>query len=1557
MSRSSGMPRSWRPSVSQSKRSGKKFLRVVAGSMLLLCIGVLIALLVSIGATQPPMQFVMVEVPNFPAAAVGTVSGVQPQSHAADRLVDFFTRQHDGLPEQYSVPLRDTWSQVSAKLSSSPVSPSRLVYLRTAVRSKAPGSASSTGPELWLGTSGWKPLGELLKELQTPDLATQSVLLLEVADLPLADADIELQAGLQQDLRDAIRKVVQQCDAKAGRVRLFVGCSAGERCWEQQPSGVPSKDGSKETTASPHNFGHAASGTIFQHVLAEVLQTSDRDVQSLFEKVREGVSRRALELWQDSQTVELIAPQNYEAASAGHKDWLLMRERFPEPAPQAVAAGDAVRETGKDAAASQSREVAGVASGAVPPSAAAAERSPADRLQALLKLQVQRQRTQDDSQNLWLDDQRLFSLGLRIHGQAGQPLDVNAVDLQFRELERRLTEGPSVSGSDLADPDVASVLQRLTIFDDGIQQPKAEKLLNDLLSQENFAGELSVEVAPFLDWSVRRLLDSETPQQNRPDGLRNLSRLLRHTRWTAPDVAGRLPIWWPLLSSGVLNAEDSVNGWERAQGFLRLERSRREVCRLILGCQPNQSQRTSLPPELVADLAWRNGSDGIDLCLRLVRLLTAGESWLGYAQSAGLRNVNRCCDDAEPLLKILTQRAAEQTRFLEARRLQQNEVPWLLRYFSQAAVEKDILPINRDRLSVLVTRVTEQNWREFQTARDELRQHLRETAGESLSARHWRWLCLLPIWDIPELEHLRQQSVSRFNAWTYSGDVSAERIVGAEQLLANFLKSVTPVDAPERPSVPGESAVRRLQREFFDLRTMLEWEQQMLPGDFRSSAAREPEFWVTRRNEIRQALKDQHPEDAERIAVSVPALGQDSRFVIIPVGGTHRPAVGDPSRSGIADLPAAAAADFRDNQLLLVRQGPALNTAATVSLLLGVRGSADEAVPTLVLHTDVEVRPKSEYRWSVRLRRPQQTELLGSQGTTAWRLPLLRSTQPLLLTAELAKTAGPQLQKARIRIRGLSRESGELKKTNWTEPPIEIALAAADDRGEQNGRIPLAMGTSLDVSDGIEVEITALAPDGSVSGTAVVQQIEPYFPPLSVSDQPRVELLTEPDFRLQVTAPAATNGVRVAFSPQLESWISAAALQAQSPLKTYELKNFADRETGALYEVAALCPPQQWLWQIDAQGRQQEVAAGGRAIRLQLPTPLRSERIRLQRRILTDSNPEYVYRDAAAANAADVPLQVGPLSLIPFVQLFGFVEDGSTYQLDMKLTRMGADAEAVVTEFSRQFTRPCRQRVALSAGEDGQWQLAAAAELWNWPDQPLELTEAGRYRVAATILLDDVPVCDCSVDVIWDPSPPAAFRVDAPQESAQPGQPALFRIRYLRDDESGLQQLRVYLSTDDEQGLLLPAEFARGQQSDELLEWRPDPQTWQRIQEQAQAQGGRLSLRFALKNNTGHTSEIKLPPWKPGEAMLPATEAPGPNSVVVNLPAEGGWRVTLEKRGSPAKIRTVQPTEPRAVVFAKLEKTTHRLIVTDERGVERMQKTISGDQISDDGPLEISVSD
>lgn len=1548
MSRSSGLPRSWRPSASHGAKSGKRFLRVTAGLLLLLFTGLLIALLVSIGATQPTVQFVLVEVPNFPVQAVGTVSAGQPESRAADRLFDFFSWQHDGLPEQYAVPLRDTWSQVSATFSSSTVPQSYLVYLRTAVRSKAPGSASSVGPELWLGVSGWKPLGELLRELQNPDLATQAVLLLEVVDLPLADSDVELQSGLQRDLWEAIREVVQQCDAKAGRVRVIVGCSAGERCWEQPPSAAPSKAGSKAANALPDNFGYAASGTIFQHVLAEVLSASDRDVRSLYEQVREGVSRRALELWQDSQTVELFAPSNYAAASAGQNDRLLMRERFPEPASQMAAA--------EDAAVSQSGEVAGAASAAVPSSASSAEASPADRLQALLKLQVQRQRTQDDSHNLWLDDQRLFSLGLRIHGPASQPLDIKAADLQFRELERRWTEGPSISGSDVSDPDVARILQRLTIFEDGIEPSKAEKLLNELLSQENFAGELSVEVAPFLDWSVRRLLDSKTPQQSRPEVLRNLSRLLRHTRWGAPDVAGRLPLWWPLMLRVAPSAEDSVNGWERLQGFLRLERSRREVCRLILGCQPDQSQPTSLPPELITDSAWRNGSDGIDRCLRVVRLLTAGESWLGYAKAEGLRNVNRCCDDAEPLLADLTQRAAEQMRVLEARRLQQNETPWLLRYFSQAAVEKDILPINRDRLSVLVTPVTEQNWREFQTAREELRQSLRETAGESLSARHWRWLCLLPIWDISELEQLRQQSVSRFNAWPHSAGVSADRIKASRQLLESLLKSVTPVDAAETSSVPGETAVHRLQREFFDLRTMLEWEQQMLPGDFRSSTAREPEFWVTRRNEMKQVLKDQHPEDAERIAVPVAALGEDSRFVIIPVGGTHRPAVGDPSRSGIADLPAAAAADFRENQLMLVRQGPALNTAATVSLLLGVRGSADDAVPTLVLQTELEVRPKSEYRWSVRLRRPQQTELLGSQGAAVWRLPLLRSTQPWLLTAELSKTAGPQLQKASIRMRGVSWDSGGETKTEWTKP-IEIVLAAADDRGEQNGRIPLSMGMILDVSRAIELEITALAPDNSVSGTAVVQRIEPYFPALSASDQPQIELMTEPDFRLQVTTPTAATGVRLAFSPQLESWINPAALQAQSPLKTYELKDFADRETGAIYEVAALCPPQQWLWQIDAQGRQREAASGGRAIRLQLPTPPRAERIHLRRRILTDSNPEYVYRDAAAANAADVPLQVGPLSLIPSVQLFGFVEDDSTCQLDMKLTRMGADAEPVVTEFSKQFTRPCRQRVALSAGEDGQWQLSAAAELWNWPDQPLELTEAGRYRVAATILMDGAPVCDCSVDVIWDPSPPAAFRVDAPQESAQPGQPPLFRIRDLRDDESGLQQLRVYLSPEDELGLLLPAEFARGQQSDELLEWRPDPQTWQRMQEQAQAQGGRLSLRFELKDNTGHTSEIKLPPWKPGQAMLPATEAPGPNSVVVNLPAGGGWRVTLEKRGSPAKIRTIQPTEPRAVVFAKLEKTTHRLIVTDERGVERMQKTISGDQISDDGPLEISVSD
>jgi hypothetical protein len=1536
------MPRSWRPSVSQSERSGKKILRVVAGSMLLLCTGLLLLLLVSNGVTQPPMQFVMVETLPFPDSASGTVSALQPQAHGADRLFDFFTRQHDGLPDQYPVPLRGTWSQVSAKLSSSTVSTSHLVYVRTVVRSQADSKADSTGPELWLGASGWKPLGELLGELQRPDLATQSVLLLEVADLPLADAADELQAGLQQDPWDAMQKVVRKCDAQAGRVRLFVGCSAGERCWEEQPSGTPSKDGSQDTTGLPHNFGHAASGTIFQHVLAEELQTSDRDVQSLFEKVRNSVSTRAKKLWQDSQTVELFEPENYTVASAGHNDWLLMRERIPEPAPPAEAAGDK--------AASQSREVAGAAA---PPSSSAPASSPAERLQALLKLQLQRYRAQDGSQSLWLDDQRLFSLALRIYGQAGQPIDVRAVDLQFRELESRLTGGASVSASDSADPDSVSILQRLAIFEDGIETSKAENLLNDLLSQDKFASELSVEVAPFLDWSVRRLLDSETPQQSRPDVLRNLSRLLRHPRWAAPDVAGRLPIWWPLLLRVAANAEDSVTGWERVQAFLRLERNRREVCRLILGCQPDQLRRTPLPPELVADLAWRNGDDKMDLCLRLVRLLTAGESWLGYAQAAGLSNVNRCCDDAEPLLKTLTQRAADQKRFLEARRLQQNEVPWLLRYFCQAAIETDILPINLNRLNVLVTPVTEQNWREFETAREQLRQHLRKTAVESLSARHWRWLCLLPIWDISELEQLRQQSVSQFNNWTHSAEESARRITKSRQLWGNFLKSVTLVDQPARPSVRGETSVRRLQREFFDLRTMLEWEQQLLPGVLRSPAASELQF--SRWKGIRQALQDQHPEDAEQIAVSVPALGQDARYVIIPVGGKHRLAQGDRLLSGIADLPAAAAADFRENQLLLVRQGPALNTAATVSMLLGIRGSADEAVPTLVLCSEVEVRPKSEYRWSVRLRRPQEAELLGSQGTSAWRLPLLRSTKPWLFTAELAKTAGPELQQARVRIRGLSRESGELQETDWTKP-IEITLAAADDRGEQNGRMPLAMGTSLDVSDRIELEITALAPDGSVSGAAVVQRIEPYFPPLSGSDQPGVELLTEPDFRLQVTAPAATNGVRVAFSPQLESWISPAALQAQSPLKTYELKNFADRETGALYEVAALCPPQQWLWQIDAQGRMQEVAAGGRAIRLQLPTPLRAERVLLQRRILTDSNPEYVYRDAAA-KAADVPLQVGPLSLIPLVQLPGFVEDGSTCQLDMKLTRMEAEAEPVVTEFSKQFTRPCRQRVALTAGEDGLWQLAAAAELWNWPDQPLELPEPGRYRVAATVLMDDTRVCDCSVDVIWDPSPPAAFRVDVSQESAQPGQPPLFRIRDLRDDESGLQQLRVYTGSEDEQGLLLPSKFGRGQQSDELLEWRPDPQTWQRIQEQAQAQDGRLSLRFELKNNTGHVREIKLPPWKPSGAMLPAAEAPGPNSVVVNLPPGGGWRVTLEKRGSPVKTRTVQPTEPRAVVFGKLEKTTYKLIVTDDRGVERMQKTIRGDQISDDGPLEVSVSD
>ncbi|MFN6152821.1 MAG: hypothetical protein ACK5BP_22945, partial [Planctomyces sp.] len=384
MSRSSGLPRSWRPSASHGAKSGKRFLRVTAGLLLLLFTGLLIALLVSIGATQPTVQFVLVEVPNFPVQAVGTVSAGQPESRAADRLFDFFSWQHDGLPEQYAVPLRDTWSQVSATFSSSTVPQSYLVYLRTAVRSKAPGSASSVGPELWLGVSGWKPLGELLRELQNPDLATQAVLLLEVVDLPLADSDVELQSGLQRDLWEAIREVVQQCDAKAGRVRVIVGCSAGERCWEQPPSAAPSKAGSKAANALPDNFGYAASGTIFQHVLAEVLSASDRDVRSLYEQVREGVSRRALELWQDSQTVELFAPSNYAAASAGQNDRLLMRERFPEPASQMAAA--------EDAAVSQSGEVAGAASAAVPSSASSAEASPADRRQDLLKLQVQRHR-------------------------------------------------------------------------------------------------------------------------------------------------------------------------------------------------------------------------------------------------------------------------------------------------------------------------------------------------------------------------------------------------------------------------------------------------------------------------------------------------------------------------------------------------------------------------------------------------------------------------------------------------------------------------------------------------------------------------------------------------------------------------------------------------------------------------------------------------------------------------------------------------------------------------------------------------------------------------------------------------------------------------------------------------------------------------------------------------------------------------------------------------------------------------------------------------------------
>lgn len=216
-------------------------------------------------------------------------------------------------------------------------------------------------------------------------------------------------------------------------------------------------------------------------------------------------------------------------------------------------------------------------------------------------------------------------------------------------------------------------------------------------------------------------------------------------------------------------------------------------------------------------------------------------------------------------------------------------------------------------------------------------------------------------------------------------------------------------------------------------------------------------------------------------------------------------------------------------------------------------------------------------------------------------------------------------------------------------------------------------------------------------------------------------------------------------------------------------------------------------------------------------------------------------------------------------------------------------------------------------------------------------------------------LCQSSVDLIWDREPPADFKVEAKQQAS--GRPR-FMIRNLEDQESGLECLSIRPGPEDSQNEIV-RRFERDVQSRDEWEWSPNESEWKRLQELAVAQGGQLTLEFRLRDSVGHETDAVRVPVRFSRPASPAEQVPGPRSILVKLPPDGQWRVRLQQQGQPVVERMVGPQDSREVLFSGLVKATHTLQVqksSDGTYSDYINRTIKDTEISDEGPLQIPVS-
>lgn len=1137
MSGSSGSVRSWRPPTAEHRLAARRLQRLLAVTGLSLLLGSLTVLLLWNLQKQPRLQAILIEVPGTPQPAVGTLSAPEPQSLFLKQLRKFFEVQRNSN-KLFLPPVHGTWQEVSQQLTSpQTVSASRIVYLRTTVRTENPSEPQQNPktepaiPWVWLGDSDWRSLPDLLQVLQPASTDCQTLLFLELRDVVTESDGLHLDAGLPATTWDAIASAVKDHDAAKGRIRVITACSAGERCWEQLTH-------SAESQAT----------TVFQAALHETLVSGGRDAGNIYETLRKKVQTATDADWHDTQTLALLEPDNYAEASEQTFDWLFTASPASpsvptitqDSAPAAPDSADQTADTGTAGTGLESLKKNAEAAA----DAESIRQQLTEQLLRLCERQTELRSVSDNPEKLWQVDQKLFALSMQIPALQTGPTDVQGLQLQLRQIAASLQN--SGGASELSE----QLQQQLTIFAFQIDDSRAEKLLNILLSTPEYSGELEPSAAKLLDWYIRRLESGNVAEESRAGELTQLSLLIGHSRWKS--LRGlQLPVWLPLLKKITLDTSTSNTvdrSWEQLQAFLRLEQQRREICRLMAGFDPAVDLPRPLPLELLSDSKWRYDHTGTDRCVRTVQLLTTAESWLGHAGFDGLRNLEHCCDEADVQLQELRNAITEQSDLLKARRLQFNEAPLLRRYFAQAAVEEDILPVNLEQLRVLSAPITAGNWRDFEQARKHLRQHIQNLAGQpTLTARQWRWLCQLPLWDLPELAELRKHR-PEFKRWNHKPEASVSRITATTQRYPELRPSppIAGLAQPERTvnsTDPGSpttvSGVAGLRDGFFASRTMLSWERPQLSPQLAGSPAEEP--WLRPLKDIQRKLQEVTPADKDILEIPLPDAPTPDRRLEVQILGDMFETV-----------------SMENGLLRLRRLVPPLAEARTLSLLLTTSAFPNLKIPIVWFRSDLTIQPRSEYAWAVHFRPVPDAASLERQGAeNRWRLPLPGVNKPLPLFMELEKTAGPPLKLAKVRLRGINREASEAY-SKWT-PQMEAVLSSSSETGLQTGPLKLILPGPLDISDGLELEISAVGSDGNLSGAPGQLVVKPYLPLPEPADAPRVQLNTENSARLEISPPTKGGGFRISFSPQIESRIAPEALQAKTPLKSYEFK---DSRTG-----------------------------------------------------------------------------------------------------------------------------------------------------------------------------------------------------------------------------------------------------------------------------------------------------------------------------------------------------------------------------------------------------------